>query len=462
MTASIVITDHVPVVTHGTVERSSAFLATVFALSNFSNTGVAAWRWTLLDRPIGSAAALTSTTSATPSITPDIAGGYLVQLQTYTDAGATVLDDQDVQLIGIAFPTPQDWQVPAAGETTERGSRGWATPVEYMIRKLQTAIGAVSDAILNSQFAGAALGRMTRTTTGPATYAIIKDNLTAGSQPAITNDSTQGYAVGSLWGNSGSLVGMWICQDPKPSSAIWVRIGATLPNPLVSAFQVQDFLGPPVSAALIAVGIGALESDNMFRPTATGAGASVVWQAALQETPGHPGSVVCQTGTTNAGVAGFFSLFAMGQDTRGVPIAGAGEMRFRTIFNLAQLSTVGDEFKLRVGCGDSLTAPTIGVHAVYDRLTSVNWIIKSPNGAVSTTSSVAATVGWHMVEIVVAANGASAQVFMDGASLGTLTDTLNAMWFQPFISVVKSAGTTTMIFTADYFDYIEVTPARNV
>jgi hypothetical protein len=140
MTASIVITDHVPVVTHGTVERDSTFLATVFALSNFDNTGVAAWRWTLLDRPIGSSAALTSTTSATPHLTPDVAGAYVLLLQTYTDAGATILDDQDQQLIGIAFATPYDWQIPGVGETSERGSRGWATSVEHALRQLQTYV----------------------------------------------------------------------------------------------------------------------------------------------------------------------------------------------------------------------------------------------------------------------------------------------------------------------------------
>ena len=143
MTASIVITHNAVPPVNGSFEGDVSFLATVFTLTNFSNTGVLAWRWTLIDQPIGSSAALSSTTASATQITPDVEGAYLVQLQTYLDAGATILDDQDTQLIDIAFSLPNNWQIPAAGETTQRGRRGWATPVEYQMRQVHARIGMV-------------------------------------------------------------------------------------------------------------------------------------------------------------------------------------------------------------------------------------------------------------------------------------------------------------------------------
>lgn len=139
MSAQIVIDDgsgpHI-----GTIERNSSFVGATFTFSNFDDTGVAAWRWTLADRPIGSSAAPTSTSTSTMQVTADIAGGYLVRLETFADAERTILLDADEQLIGVAFATPYDWQVPAAGETKQRGDRGWATPVERMIRQLRTFV----------------------------------------------------------------------------------------------------------------------------------------------------------------------------------------------------------------------------------------------------------------------------------------------------------------------------------
>lgn len=125
----------------GTVERDSTFLGQVFTLSNFDDTGVLGWRWTLIDKPLGSAAVLSAQFTPTTQITPDIAGAYFVRLETFLDAPRTIADDADEQLAGIAFPPLLDWQIPAAGETVQRGARGWATPVEYLIRQIRSALG---------------------------------------------------------------------------------------------------------------------------------------------------------------------------------------------------------------------------------------------------------------------------------------------------------------------------------
>jgi hypothetical protein len=144
MAALIVIDDPSNPPTTGSVDRDVTFLGVQFDLSNFDDTGVLGWLWELKDKPIGSTAVLSATTTATTSIVPDVVGTYLVELKTYTDAGRTILDDVDVQGIGIRYaagPGGFDWRVPAAGETTQfDAARGWATAREEMIRDVRNAI----------------------------------------------------------------------------------------------------------------------------------------------------------------------------------------------------------------------------------------------------------------------------------------------------------------------------------
>jgi len=140
MSADIVIDDG-SVLTNGSVDRDSTFTGTTFTLSNFDNSGVLAHRWTLVDKPIGSSASLTTPALATTQVSPDVPGGYLVRLDTYLDAGATDLDDSDVEEVGLRFAAPLDWLVPAAGETLQQDSaRGWATAREEAIRDVRANI----------------------------------------------------------------------------------------------------------------------------------------------------------------------------------------------------------------------------------------------------------------------------------------------------------------------------------
>lgn len=110
---------------------------TVVQLSNFDDTGVLGHLWTLRDRPQGSGAALSSTTSPNPTLTPDVPGTYLIELQTFRDVARTDLDDADVQAIGVPLSAPFDWRIPAAGETRQFDStRGWASARETAIREM--------------------------------------------------------------------------------------------------------------------------------------------------------------------------------------------------------------------------------------------------------------------------------------------------------------------------------------
>lgn len=112
---------------------------TLVNLSNVNNTGVLGWTWELVDIPAGSTAALDDPSSSTPTFTADIAGTYLINLSTYTDAGKTTLDDTDQKGAGVNLQPPlvMTWRIPAAGETIEfDANRGWATEVNDFLRQI--------------------------------------------------------------------------------------------------------------------------------------------------------------------------------------------------------------------------------------------------------------------------------------------------------------------------------------
>jgi hypothetical protein len=134
MTAQIVIDDGEGT-TIGSVDREAPFLGTTFGVSNFDNTGVLGHRWTLLDKPPGSSAALSALHNPTAEFTADVPGSYLVRLETFKDEAREHLDDADEQLVGIRFAPPLAWLMPAAGQTRQLDeARGWAEQVEEILR----------------------------------------------------------------------------------------------------------------------------------------------------------------------------------------------------------------------------------------------------------------------------------------------------------------------------------------
>jgi hypothetical protein len=139
MTANIVLDDGIDPASQVGIE---APLGTVIAYSNFDDTGILGWQWTLLDLATGSAAVLSDPNGASGTFTIDVEGGtWLLQLQTYTDAGRTALDDTDTNAARVLFLTEPTEPIPAAGETLEfDANRGWAAAINSWLRKVRTAL----------------------------------------------------------------------------------------------------------------------------------------------------------------------------------------------------------------------------------------------------------------------------------------------------------------------------------
>lgn len=84
---------------------------------------------------------------------------------------------------------------------------------------VDAAAVALAGAVMNTDFAGSALGRLTRT--GSGTYAVIKDELAAVSVPTVNDDASAGYQAGSLWITPTAV---YVCMDPGVGFATWHRI----------------------------------------------------------------------------------------------------------------------------------------------------------------------------------------------------------------------------------------------
>lgn len=102
--------------------RSDLILSSSVTLTNNDDTGVISWSWTLLSKPPGSIASLSTPGSASSSFIPDIVGSYLIRL-VVSDGSANYSDRQ----IGAILTTNLGMRIPASTESNEFNStHGWA------------------------------------------------------------------------------------------------------------------------------------------------------------------------------------------------------------------------------------------------------------------------------------------------------------------------------------------------
>lgn len=96
----------------------------VVALNNNNIGGELTYNWSILDQPPGAADALSSAVIQNPTFTPKKEGTYLLKLVVNLALPSEV---SDIKIVGIRQLKTRE-RVPAAGETTEDGTRGWADP----------------------------------------------------------------------------------------------------------------------------------------------------------------------------------------------------------------------------------------------------------------------------------------------------------------------------------------------
>jgi hypothetical protein len=179
----------------------------------------------------------------------------------------------------------------------------------------------------------------------------------------------------------------------------------------------------------------------------------------------HPFGI--QLNTFTSATANSLMVLSVASTAYGYLFAGGGQIINEWIINIGNLSTVGEEYKLRVGmfdrANDTDTAEASnGIYCLYDRLTSVNWqIICGKAGTRTTTDSgVAVAAGAFLtLRSVTNAAGTSVTFYLstNGAAfvtLGTIATNIpntSSNKFTPALNLVKSAGTTQRNVEVFYF-----------
>lgn len=172
----------------------------------------------------------------------------------------------------------------------------------------------------------------------------------------------------------------------------------------------------------------------------------------------HPGTIKLDLGTTNVGNCS--AAIGPGQ-TDGLIFPGGGKLSTESYIYINALATVGDDYFLYAGLmnGWVFGNPIDGCYFLYNRSTSLNWIIVQNNNgtATSTTTSIPVTAGWHGLRAV--CNGsASTDYYIDGVLAGTInTNFPVTRSIGMGMLATKTAGTTDTFFYIDYvylFEYL--------
>lgn len=97
--------------------------------------------------------------------------------------------------------------------------------IEALADVTDAANVAAAGAVMDADFAGVTLGRMTRT--GVGTYAVVQDNLAAAVDPVVGDDATAGYGVDSIWINTTAVPRrIFKCLNPAAGAAVWRQFNA--------------------------------------------------------------------------------------------------------------------------------------------------------------------------------------------------------------------------------------------
>lgn len=199
-----------------------------------------------------------------------------------------------------------------------------------------------------------------------------------------------------------------------------------------------------------------------------GAGAAPSFNLIANVDTGHPGVLLCNTGTTTTGSSGITLANFQGSEFAPWKM-GAATFYFKTVVKIPVLSNGTDRFTAIFGVLDGFFGSSnAGEQLLFlysDNVNSGNWVIQSRtnNGTITTVNtSVAVNTSWNTFEINMNAAATSCVVKINGTIVATITTnlpTINPCGFG--YEIIKSLGTTNTTLLADmFYGFINLTSAR--
>jgi len=224
------------------------------------------------------------------------------------------------------------------------------------------------------------------------------------------------------------------------------------PNYLHSYF-FEDFIWDSVAT-----------TNGIVKTTGGTAAAVIQFTGATPSRVDHPGILRIAPGTTSTG------LSAINWGITTMVFGGNTAYYWEWNVYIETLASVGDDYILRCGVGDSLsttssTESSNGVYFRYNRSVSTNWVIetgKASTYTTTTTGTAVAAATWYRLRVEVT-SGLTATFYINGSSVGTSSTNIPntaANVCGPLLRINKTAGTTGLFFYADYFLYKSISSAR--
>jgi hypothetical protein len=164
------------------------------------------------------------------------------------------------------------------------------------------------------------------------------------------------------------------------------------------------------------------------------------WLNASSGSTSHPG-ILTNTANGSTNPNHDQTLLMGGASQIGI-LLGGGALSISWCFNINTLSNATNRYDLFVGMYDR-RAFTNGVFFQYnDSVNSGKWVLTAyASGATSTNSTTAVGTGWQTLRIDINAAGSSAEFFVNGTSIGTVSSGLPTGGIKPVISMQRAAGT---------------------
>lgn len=335
--------------------------------------------------------------------------------------------------------------LPAATATlATTGTNSWADGVRQTFNPNGTNAG-INAGANSSDPSGLTNGDIWYNSTSNTLKARINGSSVALGSGSLATDPLWAAAGDTVYGTGASAASILSAG----TSGDYMRTnGAAAPS------WVQPFLDTQASAIVNADFVGYDSPGSAIVATA----GTVTFGVALASQNQHPG-VLRLTTTTNAGKATFQMVQNSNTDQM---VIGGGAIIFKTAISIATLATAGDDYTYRVGfCDNDAGNCTDGVWLEYNRATSANWIMSTANAGTrtQTASSTAVATGWKRLQIVINAAGSSADYYIDGVNIGTVSTNMpctTTCGTIPEMQMLRTASTgTSLTIDHDYFKVVQ-------
>jgi hypothetical protein len=275
----------------------------------------------------------------------------------------------------------------------------------------------------------------------------LTNNFAATAAPTVSNDNTQGYAVGSqwLWAASGQT---WTCTSAATGAAVWV--------PVQNVYPRNNFARRELSWYLDALNPWNTAGTFLENRWSMGSSVGTISRVEIPSTGGRP---AYRFGSTSNGTAGMSTPYgdATGNGVT-TKIDGGATWRLKTRVRLRPGSqaapTAAEDYRFQTGFAKNIGLTSSSDFTYFDYYQSAGTVFfesrtRRSSGTVQATSlTVPSADQWLTLEMIVGAS--NVLFYVDGTLVATHTTVPTGALDEGF-RYENIAGTSNRLFDMSFF-----------